>query len=164
MLILEGEDQRSLVGEPLDVTPPSGEALVAPDARVLELLEADERAQMLPDPRAVVRPDDGLDARPELRLGIERRVVLVDAGLRLHHLGEGPEADALAVGEGPPLPPPDDLRGRVDSREELGHEARLADPRHADDREELRLALSGGALVGVADRDARPAARALRRC
>src|SRR5881398_990636 len=152
MQILEGEDQRSLVCEPLDVTPPGGEALVAPVARVLELLEADERAQMLPDPRAVVRPDDGLDARPELRLGVERRVVLVDAGLRLHHLGEGPEADALAVGEGPPLPPPDDLRGRVDAREELGHEARLADSRHADDRDELQLALAGGALEGADER------------
>src|SRR5438876_1195019 len=59
--------------------------------------------------------------------------VLLDPGLRLHHLGHGPEADAVAVGESSALAPPHELGHVADALEELGDEARLADAGNADD-------------------------------
>ena len=41
---------------------------------------------------------------------------------------------------------------RVDAREELGHEPRLADPGHADERHELRLALAARAVERADER------------
>ena len=47
------------------------------------------------------------DDRPELSLGLVLRVRLEDAGVRLHHLAQRPEADPLAVGQRPALAPVD---------------------------------------------------------
>ena len=86
-------------------------------------------------------------------------VALEDAGLRLDHLAERPEGDAVAVGQAAALPPGDQVRRALDRLEELEHEPALADPRHADERDELRRALVRHA-GRARPRAARPRARA----
>src|SRR5207248_2611714 len=85
-----------------------------------------------------------LDAVAKLRRGDRLGVVLPDPRLRLHHLGQRPVADAVAVREGAPLPPERQLAAEI--REQLCDEPRLSDSRDADDRDELRLALPPGTL------------------
>src|SRR5439155_16762396 len=75
-----------------------------------------------------------------------------DPGLRLHDLGHGPEADALAVGQATPLPPADQLRHLLDDPQELEGETALADPGHPDERDELRFALLARADEGGDER------------
>jgi hypothetical protein len=62
----------------------------------------------------------------------------VDAGLRLDDLAERPQRHALAVREAAALTPRDDLRVLVDDPMQLVHETTLAEPGHADERDELR--------------------------
>jgi hypothetical protein len=64
---------------------------------------------------------------------------------------DGPEADAGAVRQRAPLPPPDQLRHLLDPLEELRHEPRLADAGNADQRHELRLAVARRAVERVED-------------
>ena len=90
-------------------------------------------------------------AARELLLDLGRRVLLDDAGLRLDDLRERPERDSVAVGEAAALTPGDELGVGVGDPRQLVHEAALADPRHADEREELRRSLVTCALEGVAD-------------
>ena len=73
--------------------------------------------------------------RPPPAVGLE------DAGLRLHHLAERPERDALAVRKRAALAPGDELGVLVDRPEELVDEPALADPGDADERHELWRAL-----------------------
>ena len=107
---------------------------------------------MLRHPDAVVVADGRRHARRQLLARSVEAVVLLDPRLGLHHLGQRPEADALAVGERSALPPPDDVDLLVDAPEELGHEPRLADPGDADDRDELRLERLTGAIEGAVER------------
>ena len=58
------------------------------------------------------------------------------------HLAERPVGDPLPVGERAALTPPDQLRIGVGEPEQLPDEAALADPRHADERDELGRALA----------------------
>ena len=60
--------------------------------------------------------------------------------MRLQDLPERPERDPLPVGQAAALPPGDELGPRVDVGEELGHDPALAEPRLADDRDELHRA------------------------
>ena len=64
---------------------------------------------------------------------------------------ERPERDAVAVGEAATLAPRDELRVGVGDAGQLVHEAALADPRHADEGEELRRSLVSRALEGIAN-------------
>ena len=92
------------------------------------------------DPLGVLQPERR-DRLGQLLPGLLRRVALEDPGLRLDHLGERPVADALAVGQRATLSPVGELRLLVDYLPELVHEAALADPGHADERDELRRTL-----------------------
>ena len=60
---------------------------------------------------------------------------------RLDDLRQRPERDALAVGKRATLPPATSSISSSTVREELGDEAALADPRHSDQRHQLRRAL-----------------------
>ena len=71
-------------------------------------------------------------------LGIPGAVRLEDAGLRLGDLAERPEARRPRRRERAAAPPGHQSRLDVGRGEELRDEAALADPGHADDRDELR--------------------------
>src|SRR5437763_9853289 len=104
---------------------------------------------MAAHPVALVLVDRLRDRLAKFLDGGVGRVVLVDAGLRLHHLADGPEADARAVRQRAALPPPDQLWRLLDPLEQLRDQPRLADPGDADQRHELRLAAADGAVEGV---------------
>ncbi len=70
-------------------------------------------------------------SRPSGRVGLE------DACLGLHDLAQGPERDAFAVGQAPPLAPDHRLLTAMDELEELMDHPALADTRFAEDRDEL---------------------------
>ena len=95
-----------------------------------------------------------VDHRDELLLGRRRVVGLENPGVRLDDLAERPEADALAVGERAALPPGDELGVGLGDLEQLGDEAALADPGHADERDELRGLLSPRARERVGEQAA----------
>jgi hypothetical protein len=70
------------------------------------------------------------------------RVALQDACLRLDHLGECPERNPLAVGQRAAAPPEDEPPGAaLDRTQQLEDEPAFADSGHADEGDELRLAL-----------------------
>ena len=98
--ILEDEDERALVGDPLEEAPPGGERLllvVAPAARVLD---ARQWAEMADRPFDVVGRQGRRDrSHRSFRSASSFAVRLEDAGVRLDHLPERPEADPLAVGQ-----------------------------------------------------------------
>ncbi len=114
--------------------------------------EAEEREEMRLDPRLVAGAGERvLDGLVDLRRDLLRCVLLEDAGLRLDDLAERPQRDSVAVGEAAPLAPGDELGVGVDDALELVDEAALADPRDADEREELRRALVARPLERVPD-------------
>ena len=146
--VLEDEHEGPLVSERLEEAPPGGERLAAAIGSCFVVgRKPGERVEVGPDPARLClvgqQPDDRLVELPD-RVG--RRIRLEDARLRLHHLAERPEADALAVGQRAPLTPGDEPVAAVDRSEQLGEQAALADPRNADERHELRRPLVAGAL------------------
>ncbi len=79
-----------------------------------------------------------------------RRVVgLEQAGPRADHLAERPERDALAVGRGAAVVPPDAFDDAVDVLQELPGQPALADPGLAGDRHEPGALLAGGGVEQV---------------
>ena len=142
MQVLEHEHRRPLGGEPFEEPPPAGECLAAAVGTAALLGYADQRAQHRTDPVDVLSDARARDELVQLRLGDVCRIALEDPGLGLDHLPERPIADALAIGQRAPLPPANQLRLALDRGRELLHEAALAHPRDADDRDQLRLALS----------------------
>ena len=142
--VLDDEDERPLVRHRLEEAPPRRECFAAPVAAELALgREPDEGEQMALDPAA---------HRPRRRRAPRRRcvifarralgwILLVDSGLRLDDLAERPERDSVAVREAATLAPGDQLGVGLDDPRELEDEATLADPRHADERDELRCPL-----------------------
>ena len=76
-------------------------------------------------------------------------VFVMNACLRLDHLCERPEGDAVSVREAAPLTPGDQLGVGVDDPRQLVHEATLAHPRHGDEGDELRDPLVAGAVERV---------------
>ena len=131
--VFEHEHERPLGREVLEEAAPGRERLVAGVAACL-------RPAGEPDERAQVRLDPGSSAgdRTQLRLGVGLAVAFEDAGLRLDHLAERPERDALSVGEAAPVAPVDQLGMPLDRMEELEHQPALPDPGHADEGDELR--------------------------
>jgi hypothetical protein len=90
--------------------------------------------------------DESGDRLAQLLLRAGGIVRLEDARLRLHHLPERPEADALAVRERAALTPSDQLRPLLQALEQLPDEPALADAGDADERGELRLVLATHAV------------------
>jgi hypothetical protein len=150
--VLEDEDQRISLGESLEESAPGCERLrLAVGAGLGRLLgKADERAEVVLHPLRIRGVLDELgDDVSEFPLRFLLRIGLEDAGVGLHHLAEGPVGHALAVGKATPLAPEDELGQDVDRREQLGDEPALADPRDADERDELRRLLLRCSLEGA---------------
>src|SRR5207244_422585 len=64
-------------------------------------------------------------------------------------LGHRPVAQALPVGERPSLAPENQLGISIDDLKKLGNQSALADPRHADQRHELRAEVFANAVEGA---------------
>jgi len=116
MQVLEDEHERALVCERLEEVSPGRECLGPKVGGAgLATAEADKNAQIRREPAGFGRIlDDPAHGLPDLALDRLGRVPLQDAGLRLHHLLERPEADAVAVGERAALTPRHRLLGRGD--------------------------------------------------
>src|ERR671922_94050 len=141
--VLDDDYERVELGEALEEPAPGGEALRTPvGACLLAVRKPDERLELPQDPRGLVMVGNRLlDDGAQLLRGPLLRLALEDPGVRLEDLAERPERHAVAVGKAAALAPVDELRPRVDLREELVDEPALADARHADERDELRRAL-----------------------
>ena len=136
--VLEDEDRRRLLGQPLEEDPPGREEVLlvagGPSSRPEQVGEARL------DPAPLLRVGHvHLDRRAQLRARRARLLVLDDAAAHPHHLRQRPVRDALAVGEAAAAMPEDVVGEPVDVLLELPRETRLADPRDARDRDELRL-------------------------
>ena len=95
--------------------------------------------------------DEVVDPTAELRLDGLARVALEDPRLRLDHLAERPERDAVAVRKTTAAAPRDET-GVVGERAlELPDEAALPDAGHADERHELNGAVAASARDRVDD-------------
>ena len=148
--VLEDEDDRVALGQPLEEDPPGREEvlLVAGSS----LLEPEQVSEARLDPVLLVRIRDVLlDRGPELSSGRRRLLVLDDVAAHPHHLRERPVGDALPVGEAATAVPPGVVGQPVDVLEELPGQARLADAGDARDRDELRLLLVRGAVEQLLD-------------
>jgi hypothetical protein len=147
--IFEDEHQRMLFRDPLQVAAPRGERLLTVERCILG--EAEQGREVAVHPFALVLADRLPDRLAQLLGGGRRRVVLVHARLRLHDLADRPEAHARAVRQRAALPPPDELGALLEPLEQLAHEPRLTDAGNADQRDELRLALSDRAVECIED-------------
>src|SRR5262249_11538760 len=144
--VLEHQHERALLGEPLPEAAPGGKRFLlrARHGRALP----DQRAEMGEQPLPVV---DLLDGALELRAGFLVAVRLQDPRLRLAPLAERPVAHALPVWQRASLPPVRQHAAVLDRLEELADEAALADPRDADEGQELRGALLAHACESADD-------------
>ena len=105
-------------------------------------LQPDQGPQVPEHPLAIpLVQDQRRDRLRKLRIGDLRRVGFQDAGLRLDHLAQRPERDALPVGQRAATPPRDQLRQLLDVPQQLLDQSGLADPRLTDDRHQLRRRL-----------------------
>ena len=147
--ILEDEHERALGRELLEEAPPGCERLdPTVSSQLGEVFESGERSKAGIDPVGV-RGIDGLRCRlPQLLGGGDIVVRLVDAGLCLDDLREGPERDPVAVREAATLAPRRELGLGVDHARELVEQAALADPGNAEKRNELGCALLACAIEG----------------
>src|SRR5207302_11131650 len=154
MQILEHENERTVLRERLEEASPCSERLAAlVAARLGAQTDADQGTEMSRNPLRLDRVGDRQPHGPlQLRARLVRSIAPEDSRLSLHHLGERPEGDAVAVGRRAALPPADDLRGiLVDQAEELGHQPALADARDAGDGHQLRRALSPDSIQQIGD-------------
>src|SRR5512132_3978570 len=133
--VFEYEHERVELGQALEEPPPGGEALgAAIRSQLPGVTETEQRSELTPHQLCFVDVYFELRACPVLGLALE------DRGVGLQDLAEGPER-AFAVGKAGTLTAVDEIRLRLDRRKELVHEPALADPRHADERQELRCVL-----------------------
>ena len=148
--VLEREDCRVRLGEPLEEEPPRAEELLT--LARLVIAEPEQLREPRLDERAIVGVEQMLvERRVQL---LQRRgglVVLGDPAAHAHHVGERPVRDAVAVGEAAAAMPVDDLLDPVEVLVELPGEARLADAGDAGHRHELRTLLVGGRVEELLD-------------
>ena len=143
MVVLEDHDHRRARREALEEGPPGGEQLLRSDPRS----DPEEGQQRRLDPAALVGVRDVrrqrlADLRPRGRfvVGLQQAAATAD------HLAQGPERDPLTVRGGSAVVPPDVLDQAVEVLRELPGQARLADPRRAEDRDEAGALLSPGGV------------------
>ncbi len=101
--VFEDEDKRPRVGYGLEEAAPGGESLVHACRSLFG--HADEGTKMALHPLRLRRIDREADLARELFLSLLAGVGVEDARLRLDDLREGPERHAVAVRDGPALPP-----------------------------------------------------------
>jgi hypothetical protein len=151
--VLEHQDQRPPGRHRLKEAAPGGEGLrllrrARPGLHVAG--QAEQRRQAGLEPLALGRLlDHGRDRVGQLGRDRCRVVELEDAGLGLEDLPEGPEADALPVGQAVALAPGDQLGLGVDERPELADQPALADPGLAADGDQPHRALVPGRGVAA---------------
>jgi hypothetical protein len=138
MEVFEDQNEGPLLGQRLEEPAPRRERLREGAGRMFLVTEADEGREVSCDPA----PLGGVgchhvDRALELLLSLSRPIAFENACLRLHHLAEGPEGEALAVGKGTPLAPGDEVGLLLEHAHELVDEPRLADAGNADERDEL---------------------------
>ena len=138
--VVEDEDQRALLAECFEEPPPRRERLVAAVADGIGVaVDSGERPQMPLHPLRINRVgNESGDAGGELLAGFVGRVGFENARLRLHHLGQCPERDAVAVRQRTPLTPVEKVRVRFDDAPQFRDEPALADARNADKCHQLR--------------------------
>ena len=147
--VLEHEDRRVDVGEPLEEQAPGGEQVVPLEA---PFLEREQVTQTGLDEAALLGVGQMLlDDLRELRERARRLLVLGDARAPAHHVGKRPVGDALAVGEAAAAMPVRDLGEPVEVLVELPRKPGLADAADARDRDQLRLALVGARVEEILD-------------
>ena len=139
MDVVEGHDER-----PARRHRP--EQVTQRDTRVLDTGVCARQAEQRPDPVGHLVGEAGLDQRLQPRAHVLGRVALVDASERLHRLGQRPVRHALAVGEAAARA---DRGRRLEPRQELCGQARLAHARGAEHGHELARALLGRAVERV---------------
>ena len=137
--VFEDEHGRTPVGHRLDEAPPGRERLLAGLVTAVPG-KPDEWSQRALDPCRVLLAEIPRHLG-QLARRLFGRVGLEDSGLSLDHLAERPERDALAIGKAAALAPVNELFIGLHYLEELVDEAGFPDPRDADQRDELRLAL-----------------------
>ena len=160
--VLEDQDQRLVVRDRLEETPPSGKRFGSLGRRPgAGGARADQEGQAGLEPVPLGRIfDDGLDGRRELVGGLVWAVRFQDSRLTLDDLPQRPEGDALPVGKASALSPARPLGLPVDEGAELAYQATLPYSRLAGHRDELGRTLPRGSsveglqegqLVGAAD-------------
>jgi hypothetical protein len=143
--VLEDDDRRRPVGEPLEDPPPSGVKLVRVPAG--HRPEPEQPGESGPNPLALVGVGDQVrQGRPEPSQRSRRVVRLGDPEPAANHLGQRPERDSLAIRRRTALVPVDGLGEPVDVLLKLPGEAALADPADPGDRDEAWPALPGGGV------------------
>ena len=151
--VLEQEHGRSLLRDCLEEPAPGREVLGVIRAVVARPRKADKRAQVRLDPAGVLLARDEIEnLSPQRAFDLARRIGLQDARLCLDHLRERPEGHPLAVRETAASAPRDELGVVLDDGRELEDEPRLADPRRADECDELRGVLVPGPGEGIAEK------------
>ena len=142
--VLETEHGRALRGKRLQEAPPGGKRLLL-GSRLRRGTDQRGQAGLEPGTVGIFVGQGAL----ELGRGLVRGVGLEDAALGLQHLAQGPEGDALPVGQAAALAPSNQVGALPDVPEELGAETALAHARLANDRDQLAGALLGSALEGA---------------
>jgi hypothetical protein len=156
--VLEHQHERVALRDRFEEVPPRGERRAPPISLWRgEVADADERPELCTHPSCVRGIGDHLaHGLAELLLGGRGVVRLEDPCLCFHDLAQRPVREAVAVRGRAGLAPPDEPRAEVDAPEELRHQPALADPRLADDRDELRPVSIHDPLEGVLERGELP--------
>ena len=141
--VLEQQDHRIAVREPLEEQPPGREQLLAHQPR---LGGSQQRPERLGDPLALAGVlDPLLEPGGEPRVDLGRGCVVADPEPLADHVGERPVGDPVAEGEAAAEVPEHLDREPVDVVVELGPEPGLADPGGAADPDQARdLAVDAG--------------------
>ena len=141
--VLEQQDGRAPLGDPLEEDPPGGEQDVATAGR--GGLQAEQRQEGRLDPAPILLVGDELgDRRVDPLAGRRLVVVLGQAQPAADHLAQRPERDPLAVRRRPAAVPVDRGADPVDVLLELPGEPALADPGRTGDRDEARAPITAG--------------------
>jgi hypothetical protein len=143
--VLHDQHRRGVGGQGLAEPPPGRERLLAPVAPRPQRGQADQRAEVAGHPgRLALVGEQVGDRAGQLAGGAVGRVGLLDAGLGLDDLAQGPEGHPLPVRQAAPLPPDHRLRVGLDPAPQLEHQPALADPRLPDQGHQPGLALGPG--------------------
>ncbi len=131
--VLEHEDRRSLLADPLEEGAPGREQLLALERAKFLQPEQAEQLWLDPAPLALIG-DIFVEGGCDLRSCRRMVVAFGEPGTLTDHFAERPERDALAVGRGAALMPEHALDEPVDVLKELPGQAALAGPCLAGDR------------------------------
>ena len=146
--VLDHQDEGPVGGHRLDDASPGGEVLGLVGALALGIAQPEQRRQPRPEPLALRVPaDECLQRGVQLGHHVRGRVGLEDAGLGLDDLPQGPERDAVPVGQAATLTPGHQLLAVVDEAPELVDQPALADSGLTEQGDQPHRAFPQGAGV-----------------